>query len=65
MEELAVAHNNTVAEINETFDLVNPPWTVLGCKGCFKECEHFEVCKSILSDRVKLREELKKPLFQD
>lgn len=49
----------------ERHSLVNPPWVVLGCKGCFVQCEHFDLCLNILSDRVKMREALKEPVFPD
>ena len=28
-----------------------PHWEVLGCKDCFRECEHFDDCKSELERR--------------
>ena len=36
-----------------------PHWEVLGCKDCFRECEHFDDCKSELERRqMKRRDSL-------
>lgn len=68
-EDVYVAENLSMVEKaipwKKELEEIELPWVKLGCKNCFKECSHFKECMTLLSDRVRMREVLREPVFQD